>query len=423
MIITEPNSLGISGDRLNRLDDWLETQVTGKRLAGCSLLFGRHGKVAYFKTTGHAELETEKPFLEDTIVRIFSMTKPITTVAAMMLYEENYFQLDDPVSRYLPEFKDMQVWQGGKNLDHTLPADQPITVRHLMTHTSGLTYAFMQANPVDARYRELGVDGVTDAADLAKWVQRAATIPLIYQPGTQWNYSISTDVLGRLVEVWSGESLADFFENHIFQPLKMVDSGFHVAEGKHDRFAALYTPTWGATMASVGNTAVSEKDKERGGIKLQEAAGKSRYLRPAKIYAGGGGLTSTMSDYARFCQMLLNKGELDGTRLLGRKIVEFMMMNHLPDNKDMAGMGQPVWSETTYDGIGFGLGGAVVLDPVKAQTITSAGEYHWGGAASTFFWIDPAEDLYVILLTQLIPSSSYPIRREIRARIYQSLID
>jgi len=423
MNISDPNSVGISSERLKRLDDWLETQVTSKRLAGCSLLLGRRGQIAYFKATGHSELETEKPFQEDTTVRIFSMTKPITTVAAMMLYEENHFQLDDPISRYIPEFQDMQVWQGGESLDNTAPADQPITVRHLMTHTSGLTYGFMEANPVDARYRELQIGSPSDAADLAEWVERAATIPLICQPGTQWNYSISTDVLGRLVEIWSGKTLAEFFEDHIFQPLKMVDTGFHVAEGKHDRFAALYTPTWGATMASSGNVAVSEKEKERGGIKLQDAAANSGYLKPAKIYNGGGGLTSTMPDYARFCQMLLNRGELDGKRLLGRKIVEFMMMNHLPDNKDMAGMGQPVWSETTYDGIGFGLGGAVVLDPVKAQTISSAGEYHWGGAASTFFWIDPIEDLYVVLLAQLIPSSSYPIRREIRARVYQSLTD
>ena len=378
--------------------------------------------MAYFKTTGYAELETEKSFQEDTIVRIFSMTKPVTTVAAMMLYEENHFQLDDPISRYIPEFRDMQVWQGGDSIDNTVPADQPITVRHLMTHTSGLTYGFMEANPVDAQYRALKIENPSDAVDLAEWVERAATIPLICQPGSQWNYSISTDVLGRLVEIWSGETLAEFFDNHIFQPLKMVDSGFHVAEGKHDRFAALYTPSWGATMASVGNTTVSEQEKERGGIKLRETASQSRYLKPAKIYGGGGGLTSTMSDYARFCQMLLNRGELDGQRLLGRKIVEFMMMNHLPDNKDMAAMGQPVWSETSYDGIGFGLGFAVVLDPVKASIIASKGEHHWGGAASTFFWVDPEEDLFVVFLTQLIPSSTYPIRRELRARVYQALV-
>jgi len=422
MKITDPESLGISTQRLKRLDAWLEAQITSGRLTGCSLLLGRRGQIAYFNATGHAELETEKPFQDDTIVRIFSMTKPITVAAAMMLYEENYFQMDDPISRYIPEFRNMRVWLG-EDIDNTTEADQPITVRQLMTHTSGLTYGFMEVNPVDARYRELKIEHPSDAADLAEWVERLTSVPLICQPGSQWNYSVSTDVLGRLIEIWSGESLAEYFENHIFQPLKMVDTGFHVAEGKHDRFAALYTPVTGGGMSSVGRTTRSDEQEERGGIKLEESAGKSRYLKPTGLYMGGGGLTSTISDYARFSQMLLNRGELDGERLLGRKIVEYMMMNHLPDNKDMAAMGQPVWSETTYDGIGFGLGGAVVLDPVKAQTVASVGEYHWGGVASTFFWVDPEEDLYMVFLTQLVPSSAYPIRRELRARVYQSLMD
>ena len=420
METTDPTSVGVSAERLERLDHWLEAQITSERLAGCSLLLGRHGQIVYFNTIGKAELEPEKPFQEDTIVRIFSMTKPITTVAAMMLYEENHFQLDDPVSKYIPGFRNMTVWQG-EGIEKTLPAEQPITVRHLMTHTSGLTYGFMQANPVDARYRELKIGQPSDAVDLEEWVDRLATVPLICQPGSQWNYSVSTDVLGRLVEIWSGESLAEFFEKHIFQPLKMVDTGFHVAEGKQERFAALFTPVWGASLSDVGRTTVPDTNEKRGGFKLEEPAGNSSYFKPTNVYMGGGGLTSTISDYARFCQMLLNRGELDGKRLLGRKIVDYMMTNHLPDNKDMAAMGQPVWSETTYEGIGFGLGGAVVLDPVKAQIVTSAGEYHWGGAASTFFWLDPAEELYVVFLTQLVPSSSYPIRRELRARVYQAL--
>lgn len=203
----------------------------------------------------------------------------------------------------------------------------------------------------------------------------------------------------------------------------MIDTGFHVVENKRERFASLYTPSWGASLASVNQPSSPDAKKDRKGTKLQESAAKSLYLNSAKIFAGGGGLTSTMSDYSRFCQMLLNKGELDGQRLLGKKTVEFMLRNHLPDNKDMAAMGQPVWSETTYEGIGFGLGGTVVLDPVKAQTIASIGEYHWGGAASTFFWLDPQEDLYVVFLTQLMPSSAYPIRRELRAGIYQTLTE
>jgi len=422
MKTVDPKSVGISSDRLERLDAWLEDQITKERLVGCSLLLARHGGVAYFNSTGQADIETGKPFQEDTIVRIYSMTKPITVVAAMMLYEVNHFQLDDPVYIYIPEFRNMQVWKGG-DLTNTEPAKQPITIRHLMTHTSGLTYGFMQANPVDARYRELKIELPTDAADLAEWVERAATIPLICQPGSQWNYSISTDVLGRLVEIWSGESLAEFFKNHIFEPLKMIETGFNVIENKRERFASLYTPSWDASLASVNQPSSPDAQKDRKGTKLQESAAKSPYLNSAKIFAGGGGLISTMSDYSRFCQMLLNKGELDGQRLLGKKTVEYMLKNHLPDNKDMAAMGQPTWSETTYEGIGFGLGGAVVLDPVKAQTIASVGEYHWGGAASTFFWLDPQEDLYVVFLTQLMPSSAYPIRRELRARIYQTLTE
>jgi CubicO group peptidase (beta-lactamase class C family) len=422
MNVADPKTLGISSERLKRLDEWLEKQITSDRLAGCSLLLARHGKIAYFNTTGHSELETNKPFQEDTIVRLYSMTKPITTVAAMMLYEENAFQLDDPIYRYIPAFREMQVWQGG-SLDNTKAAERPITVRHLMTHTSGLTYGFMQANPVDERYRELRLESPSDAANIEEWVERAATVPLIAQPGSQWNYSIATDVLGRLVEIWSGETLAEYFENHIFQPLKMNDMAFHVAEEKKDRFAALYNPPSGSNMSSVGQAAVLFEEDKVKGLMLEDSAEKSRYLKPPTHYSGGGGLTGTMSDYSRFCQMLLNRGELDGTRLLGRKVVEYMMQNHLPDNKDMAAMNQPVWSETTAEGIGFGLGGAVMIDPVKAQVVSSAGEFNWGGAASTVFWIDPKEDLYTIFLTQLKPSSTYPIRRELRVRIYQTLTD
>jgi CubicO group peptidase (beta-lactamase class C family) len=203
----------------------------------------------------------------------------------------------------------------------------------------------------------------------------------------------------------------------------MTDTGFHVHEDNHARFSALYAPQTGGGMGNVGKKTAPEEAQARGGLKLQESSQRSRYMRPAQLFSGGGGLTSTIDDYARFCQMLLNRGELDGERVLGRKTVEHMRLNHLPDNNDMAAMGQPVWSETSYDGIGFGLGFAVVLDPAKASIITSPGELHWGGAASTFFWIDPVEELFVVFLTQLIPSSTYPLRRELRARVYQALVD
>jgi CubicO group peptidase (beta-lactamase class C family) len=419
-----PESVGMSSVRLQRVSSWLQQQVDSQRLAGCSALIGRRGHVAFAEAVGMAELETGLPFSMDTIVRIYSMTKAVTTVAAMMLYEEGAFQLDDPISTYLPEFAHTPVWRGGDAALEDVEAQQsPITVRHLMTHTSGLTYGFMQTNVVDAAYREADIGDATSVANLEEMIKRLAALPLICQPGTAWNYSVSTDVLGRLVEVWSGLSLSDFFEEHLLGPLAMTDTAFQVAPGNQERFAALYVPASGGDMSGVASTASPEEVARRGGLRLQESASRSTYLRPAQVYSGGGGLTGSIGDYARFCQMLLNGGELDGQRILGRKTVEYMRLNHLPENRDMAAMGQPVWSETSYDGIGFGLGWAVVIDPVKAHIVTSPGEYHWGGAASTFFWMDPTEELFAVFFTQLMPSSAYPIRRELRTRVYQSLID
>ena len=285
-----------------------------------------------------------------------------------------------------------------------------------MSHTSGLTYGFMITNPVDAVYRD---NEMGEFEDLSAWISNLATIPLISQPGSQWNYSVSTDVLGKLIEVWSGKTLEQFFSERLFVPLEMIDSGFYVQEENHGRFSALYEPLVGPSMGSVN----APEPGERHGLKLVEPYNKSRYLKPTKHFSGGGGLVSTMNAYARFCQMLMNGGELDGARILSPTTIKHMRTNQLPNSKDMAAMGQPVWSETSYDGIGFGLGFAVVLDPIKASIVASPGEHHWGGAASTFFWLDPAEDLYVIFLTQLIPSSTYPIRRELRVRVYQSLVE
>jgi CubicO group peptidase (beta-lactamase class C family) len=423
--LVTPESVGLSSARLKRVREWLELQVSSERLAGASVLIGRRGGIACFEAAGLADQAAAKSFSRDTIVRIYSMTKPITTVAAMMLYEEGCFQLDDPVARYLPEFAGTRVWAGAEaSLEETVAVESPMTIHHLMTHTSGLTYGFMQTNVVDKAYREQKLDFPGGPGSLAEQIERLAELPLICQPGSAWNYSVSIDVLGRLVEVWSGLSLEEFFRSRIFGPLDMQDAGFHVAPDNQDRFAACYAPASGGDMSNVGRASSEvELEARNGGLKLQEAVEGSPFLSPAKGFAGGGGLTASMRDYARFCQMLLNNGELEGARLLGRKTVEYMRHNHLPDNRDMAAMGQPVWSETSYDGIGFGLGWAVVLDPVKAQVVTSAGEHHWGGAASTFFWLDPEEDLYVILMTQLMPSSTYPIRRELRSRVYQALVD
>ena len=348
----------------------------------------------------------------------------ISTVAAMMLYEAGCFQLDDPVAKYLQEFADTPVWSGGDSpIDQTVKQSAPMQVRHLMNHTSGLTYGFMNTTPVDALYRERAIEFQSRKESLADIVTRLAQIPLLCQPGSQWNYSVATDVLGRLVEVWSGMSLADFCEQKIFVPLQMHETAFWVPEQSQDRFAALYLPEMGGDMSSIGGGSERVPQELRGGLKLADSSENSVYLSPPSSHSGGGGLVGTIGDYARFCQMLINLGELDGERLLAPSTIKYMRSNQLPNNSDMAAMGQPVWSETSYDGIGFGLGFAVVLDPVKASIIASVGEHHWGGAASTFFWIDPEEDLFVIFFTQLRPSSTYPIRRELRARVYQALVE
>ena len=332
------------------------------------------------------------------------MTKPLTSTAIMMLYEEGHLQLDDPIARFLPCFRDMRVCVGGmRGKLETVPAERDITFRDLLTHTSGLTYGFMEATPVDAQYRERGVDFHAPDKSLGEVVETAADIPLIAQPGAAWNYSISTDVLGHLVAVISGKPFDQFLRERVTGPLRMVDTEFHVASDKLGRFAANYT---------------SGAD---GRLMLIDDPQKSIYGAPRKICSGGGGLVSTATDYMRFCQMMLNKGELDGARLLGRKTVELMTSNHL--RGDMAAMGMPRFSESSYEGIGFGLGFSVMLDPARAQILGTPGEYAWGGAATTAFWIDPIEDMAVIMLTQLMPSSTYAIRRELRVLTYQALID
>lgn len=416
--LAEPGLVGFSEDRLARISSWLDELVASKRVAGASVLVGRFGKAAYFRSAGLADLDEGKPFSEETVVRIYSMTKPIVSVAAMMLFEEACFQLDHPVSDYLPEFSDQVVWQGG-DIGNTKPVVQPMLVWHLLTHTSGLTYGFMNQDDVDAEYRARGMTHPSPHQNLEAWVKALAEIPLIREPGSEWNYSVSTDVLGRLVEVWSGLSLEKFLSTRIFEPLGMHDTGFHVLAANHARFASLYRPKIGPVMGDNAPPPLSE----RGGLKLVDAASTSEYRKPASIYSGGGGLVSSISNYSCFCQMLMNGGEFCGKRLLSPTTVEYMRANHLPDGKDMAAMGQPVWSETTYDGIGFGLGFAVVLDPIKANMITSTGEHHWGGAASTMFWLDPEKEMWVVFLTQLMPSTTYPIRRELRALVYQAMVE
>lgn len=403
-MVTKPEDVGLSSERLARVNAWAQRWVDDGKLPGMLTMVVRRGQIVHFNTCGLADLKREKRMAPDTIFRFYSMTKPLTSTAIMMLYEEGRFQLDDPITRFLPCFTNMRVAVGGmRGKLETVPAERDITFRDLLTHTSGLTYGFMEATPVDAQYRDRGVDFQTSDKTLAEVVEIAADIPLIAQPGSQWNYSIATDVLGQLVAVISGMPFDQFLRERVTGPLGMHDTAFQVPAEKIARFAANYT------CASDGR------------LMLIDDPEKSIFGKQRRIHSGGGGLVSTANDYMRFCQMMLNKGQLDGVRLLGRKTVELMTMNHL--RGDMADMGQPRFSESSYCGIGFGLGFSVMLDPAKAQILGTPGEYAWGGAASTAFWIDPAEDMAVIMLTQLMPSSTYPIRRELRVLTYQAIVD
>jgi len=403
--VVSPEEVGLSAKRLDRIRAWMERQVSSGRVAGLDVAVMRRGQLAFAACTGLADLERKKPARPDTIWRIYSMTKPLTSVAIMMLYEEGRFQLDDPISRFIPGFANPRVWTGGsRGKIETVPAEREITFRDLLTHTSGLTYDFMESNPVDALYREKGgVDFRTGDRTLEDVVGKRATMPLIDHPGRAWNYSVATDVLGYLVQVISGQAFDAYLRERVLGPLGMIDTDFHVPADKHARFAACYMP---------GKT---------GGLALMDDPATSRYLAPRKLASGGGGLVSTVADYLRFCRFMLAKGELDGVRLLSRKTVELMTANHL--NGDMAAMGMPRFSESTFAGIGFGLGFSVMLDPAKAHILGTPGEYAWGGAASTAFWIDPVEEMAVVLMTQLFPSSTWPIRRELRVLAYQSIVD
>ena len=388
-------------DRLARIAAHIDRYVEGGRYPGAMCLVSRGGEEAFFHQSGFADVERNRAMTRDTVLRLYSMTKPITSSALMMLYEEGLFQLDDPVAKYIGSWADLGVFDRGSEERYvTVEPDAPMTIKHLLTHTSGLTYGFMNEHPVDAMYRR---DQVTGNGTLADMVEKLAKIPLKFSPGTQWNYGVSTDVCGHLVEHFSGRALDEFVADRITGPLGMKDAGFHVQPGGTDRLAACYQHTGPAAY------------------RLQDDPEGSRYHTRPTFFSGGGGMVGTIDDYHRFARMLLRKGELDGVRLLGRKTVEYMTTNHLPGNCDLAAMGQPVFSETSYEGIGFGLGFSVVVDPAAASVLDSPGEYAWGGAASTYFWVDPAEELIVIFTTQLLPSSAYPIRRELKTLVYQAL--
>ena len=399
-----PEDVGLSSARLKKFEAWAEGWVSSGRLPCLTTAILRRGQLAHFHMTGMADVERQTPVAADTIFRFYSMTKPLTSVAIMQLYEDGHFQLDDPISRFIPAFANQRVYvSGSRGKYETVPAERDINFRDLLSHTSGLTYGFMESHPVDAMYRAAKIDFQSSPKTLAEMVDTLARLPLLCQPGSEWNYSNSTDVLGQLVAVISGRPFDENLAEKVTGPLGMVDTSFVIPEAKLSRFSGLYA-----------------RDAD-GKLILMDDARKSVFAVRRGIVSGGGGLVSTMGDYLRFCRMMLNKGELDGARLLGRKTVELMTTNHL--RGDMAEMGQPRFSESPYYGIGFGLGFSVMLDPAKAHILGSSGEYAWGGAASTAFWIDPAEDMAVVMLTQLIPSSTYPIRREARVLTYQAITD
>ncbi|MEY2476489.1 MAG: hypothetical protein QOG87_1804 [Actinomycetota bacterium] len=402
----EPGEVGFDAARLARIDSNLARYVDDGRLPGWLVLVARDSQIAYLSTYGQRDVEAGLPVETDTLFRIYSMTKPVTSVAAMMLYEEGAFELKDPVSRFIPSFKDLRVYTNGSALKpQTKPATEPMRIWHLLTHTSGLTYGFHHTHPVDAMYRAAGYEwGSPPGVDLAAACDTWASLPLVFQPGTEWNYGVSTDVLGRVVEVVSGQSLDEFFLERIFEPLGMSDTSFSVGGADLDRLAALYIPG-------------------PGGIATRMDAFGDQAKAPPDLLSGGGGLVSTAADYHRFTQMLLREGELDGARLLGPRTLQYMTDNHLPGGADLEQVGRPLFAETTFDGVGFGLGFSVVMNPVANKVLSNAGEYAWGGAASTAFWVDPVDDITCVFLTQLLPSSTYPIRTELKRFVYQALID
>jgi len=387
----KPEKAGMSSERLERINPVMQCYIDQNKLPGLITMVARQGKIVHFEKFGN--MYPDSPMSPDAIFAIQSMTKPITSVAIMMLYEEGHFQLYDPVEKYIPEFKDLKVFSHkDKDGIHVVDQKKPMTILDLLTHTSGLGYGWGNT-PVDSMYNSAKLR----EGSLKDMVQKLAEIPLYYQPGTRWNYSMSTDVLGYLVEVISGKPFDLFLQERIFVPLKMKDTDFYVPKEKINRVPYLYGP------------------KDSTGIKVITIPDTSRTSKAKKYLNGGGGLFSTAKDYMIFCQMLLNKGEFNGVRILGRKTVEYMTENHLSDDQLPA--------EGFYEGAGWGLGFAVSQDVVKAQIIGSNGAYWWGGAYSTMFLIDPKEQLILILMTQFSPSEYYPTNVEFTALTYQALID
>ena len=398
---------GLDRACLARLDRHLLSRyIEPEKIAGCVTLISHHGEIVHLSAMGMMDREHGLPMVTDAIFRIYSMSKPITSVAMMQLHERGLFQLSDPVSPFIPQWRDLQVLTGGEYPDYdTRPPDRPMTMRDLLSHQSGLTYGF-EGGPLEDGYFKHQVyrAGTMRGRDLQSMIDRMAELPLKFSPGDHWNYGLSTDVCGFLVEVISGQGFDEYLQEHLFGPLGMEDSGFHVPASKHLLLAANY-----------------ELDADRR-LRATDMFGADEFLEPQTFLSGGGGLVTSTRDYWRFCQMMLNGGELDGIRILGRKTVELMTMNHLPDNSELTSRALGRWVDPANDGIGFGLGFAVVLDPTRTQRPGSIGEYYWEGSASTIFWIDPIEELILIFMTQFMPSDAYDFRGEIQQILYPGLV-
>jgi CubicO group peptidase (beta-lactamase class C family) len=407
-----PAGAGLAERQLDRITEHLQHQyIDAGRIAGCQLAVARHGQVGYFRSFGCRDRERALPVEEDTIWRIYSMTKPITGVALLSLYERGLFQLSDPVTRFLPEWRDLKVReQADDGSERLVDPARPMTVRDLMMHMSGLGVGGGRtlAELLSASRNQASVPGLRrgPAATLATMVEHYAGYPLEFHPGTHWLYTVSTDVCARLVEIMSGQRFDDYLRTTIFEPLGMTDTGFWVPDEKADRFAACY-------RRDASKTLVLADDPQDSG-----------YRHEPSFLSGGGGLVSTTGDYLRFCQLLLSGGELDGVRILGRKTVELMAANHLPGGQDLRAFAvQGGYGEVGFAGMGFGLTVAVAKEPAATQVIGSPGEYMWGGAASTIFWVDPVEDLTAVFMTQLLPSGTFNFRGQLKALVYPAIAD
>ncbi|MDG2427071.1 MAG: serine hydrolase [Acidimicrobiales bacterium] len=401
-----PTDLGFEPSRLQRVADFARAFVEDGRMVGTDVLVARHGQVALRSMAGLANREEVVPVATDSLWRIFSMTKPITSVTVMQLVEEGQVRLSDPLERFLPAFAGQQVFVGGTaDAPETVPAERPITIADLLTHTAGLSYSILTQHPVDEMYRKVGLGALDLGCNLTERIDLVATLPLRHQPGTRWSYSMATDVLGRVVEVVDGRPFAEALQARILDPLGMLDTGFKVNDESLRRMTSCYA------FSSDEEPALLDR-------------GLSTAFREPSWDSGGGGLVSTMADYHRFCSALLGGGALGGRRVLGSRTVQLMTVNHLPDGRHLDEVGDDLYTPGFFSGCGFGLGFATVEDPAQARILATRGEASWGGMASTAFWIDPTEGIHTIFLAQLVPSSAHlSLRWDLRTLVNQALVD